>query len=82
MLSSQQPLQVPKHASMEERLGQRAFLLNLGKEEIKEGAELLSAYLGSSVRVFLTAVLLSSFYALPYLPRVCCVRKDQELQLC
>lgn len=67
MLSSQQPLQVPKHASLEERLGQRALLLNLGKEEIKEGAKLLSVYLGSSVRVFLTAVLLSSFYALPYL---------------
>lgn len=77
MLSSQQPLKVLKHARPEEGLGQRAFLFNSGKEEIKECAVLVSVYLENSVRVFLTVVLVSSFYATLYLPDVCCVRKDQ-----
>lgn len=41
MISSQQPLDVPKCASPEEGLEQRAFLFDPGKEEIKEGAVLV-----------------------------------------
>lgn len=76
-LSSQQPLKVPKRVSPEEGLGQRV-LFNTGQEEIKEGTELVSVYLGNSIRLFLMVVLVSSFYALPSLPGVCCLRQDQD----